>query len=79
MSIQIHYLSITSGVAVPAGLNTFNLILQQTAHPELDDPGMPGGDPDLPETPLDSGVFILVIIALMYGFWRIRTLKANPQ
>lgn len=41
-----------------------------------DDPGMPGGDPDLPpdlpETPLDSGVYLLIIIALLYGIWRIR-------
>jgi UDP-N-acetylmuramyl pentapeptide phosphotransferase/UDP-N-acetylglucosamine-1-phosphate transferase len=40
----------------------------------MEDPGMPGGgaDPDLPETPLDSGVFFLIVIALVYGLWQIR-------
>lgn len=41
-----------------------------------EDPGMPGGDPDLPqelpETPLDAGVYLLIIIALLYGVWRMR-------
>jgi len=40
------------------------------------DPGMPGGDPDLPpelpETPLDSGVYVLILIAIVYGMWRLR-------
>lgn len=42
--------------------------------PGMEDPGMPGGgaDPDLPETPLDSGVFFLIVIALVYGLWQIR-------
>lgn len=40
--------------------------------PGMDDPGMPGGDPDLPETPLDSGVIFLIVIALAYGCWRLR-------
>lgn len=48
--------------------------------PGIDDPGMPGGDPDLPElpeTPLDSGVYFLIVIALVYGVWRIRRLNAQ--
>lgn len=39
------------------------------------DPGMPGGDPDLPalpETPLDSGVYVLIMIVLVYAAWRLR-------
>ena len=42
--------------------------------PGMEDPGMPGGglDPDLPETPLDSGVLFLIILALIYGVWQIR-------
>jgi hypothetical protein len=80
MSTQIIYPSVTSGfAALPAGTAKLNVILLQSAHPELDDPGMPGGDPDLPETPIDSGVFVLIIIALVYGFFRVRSLKANPQ
>ncbi len=40
--------------------------------PGMGDPGMPGGDPDLPETPLDSGVIFLIVVALAYGCWRLR-------
>ncbi len=32
------------------------------------DPGLPGGDPDLPDTPLDGGVYLLVALALIYGY-----------
>jgi len=49
-------------------------ILMLIQGPGMEDPGMPGGgaDPDLPETPLDSGVFFLIVIALVYGVWKIR-------
>jgi len=44
--------------------------------PGTDDPGMPGGDPDLPptlpETPLDAGVYVLIFIAMAYAVWRLR-------
>jgi hypothetical protein len=80
MSTPINYRSVRSDfAALPAGRAQLNVILLQSTHPELDDPGTPGGDPDLPETPIDSGVFVLIIIALVFGFFRIRSLKANPQ
>ena len=49
-------------------------ILNIVQGPGMEDPGMPGGglDPDLPETPLDSGVLFLVMLALIYGVWQIR-------
>ena len=37
-----------------------------------DDPGLPGGDPDLPDAPLDSGVYGLVAVALIYGLYKMR-------
>ena len=37
-----------------------------------EDPGLPGGDPDLPDAPLDSGVYGLVAIALIYGLYKMR-------
>ena len=37
-----------------------------------DDPGLPGGDPDLPDAPLDGGVYWLVAIALLYGLYKMR-------
>lgn len=53
-------------------LNTV-LLLQGSI---MDDPGMPGGDPDLPEVPLDSGLLILIAIALVCGIWRLRQMNA---
>ena len=38
-----------------------------------DDPGLPGGDPDLPDAPLDGGVYWLVAIALIYGLYKMRS------
>jgi hypothetical protein len=32
-----------------------------------DDPGIPGGDPDLPETPIDGGLWIFIILLIVYG------------
>jgi hypothetical protein len=58
---------------LPVNLQIWSLILLQAAG--MDDPGMPGGDPDLPETPLDAGVYILIIITLLYGVWKIRRSK----
>ena len=52
-------------------MNTL-LLLQGTI---MDDPGMPGGDPDVPEVPLDSGLFILIGIALVFGIWRLRQMN----
>ncbi len=87
---MISSLSIISGFAV----NSFNCLQVLAAYtrsevhmllvllaqgPGMDDPGTPGGDPDMPDTPLDSGVYILIIIALIYGVWRIRCLKTNPN
>jgi len=56
-----------------------NLIIIQSTHTVVEDPGMPGGDPDLPETPLDADLLVLIIIAMAFGLWRIRALKTNPQ
>jgi hypothetical protein len=39
-----------------------------------DDPGLPGGDPDVP---IDGGVVILVIAGLYYGIRNIRNEKDN--
>jgi hypothetical protein len=55
-----------------------NIILLQGG-PGFDDPGMPGGDPDVPETPLDSGLYVLIVIALVYGVWRIRALRTMSK
>lgn len=80
MNTQISYLHIASEKpSIPVGINKMSLILLQSAHAGMDDPGMPGGDPDLPETPLDSGLYFLIIIALIYGLWRIRSLRTTPQ
>lgn len=38
-----------------------------------DDPGWPGGDPDLPDAPLDGGVYWLVALALIFGLYKMRT------
>lgn len=38
-----------------------------------DDPGMPGGDPDLPNAPLDAGVYLLFLALLIYGTYKIRS------
>lgn len=54
-------------------------ILLWTQGTGMDDPGMPGGDPDLPETPLDSGVYLLIVIALIYAVWRIRSLRTSSD
>jgi hypothetical protein len=32
-----------------------------------DDPGNPGGDPDLPETPIDGALWILIVLLIIYG------------
>lgn len=40
-----------------------------------DDPGLPGGDPDLPNAPLDSGIYLMFAILLFYGMYKIRTRK----
>lgn len=55
-------------------LSRMFLIMVQS--PGMDDPGMPGGDPDLPETPLDSGVFLLIAVVFLYGVWRTRRASA---
>jgi hypothetical protein len=36
-----------------------------------DDPGMPGGDPDLPNAPLDSGIYVLFAVLIIYGMYKI--------
>jgi hypothetical protein len=42
------------------------------------DPGLPGGDPDLPEAPLDSGLYFLIAIVLIYGIYKINT-RQSPE
>jgi hypothetical protein len=37
-----------------------------------DDPGLPGGDPDLPNAPLDGGVYFFFAILLVYGIYKVR-------
>lgn len=37
-----------------------------------DDPGLPGGDPDLP---IDGGMYVLMFIALIYGWRSIRRMR----
>jgi hypothetical protein len=61
-----------------SGVRAINTILLQAGQ-GFDDPGMPGGDPDLPETPLDSGLYVLIVIALVYGVWRIRALRTMSK
>jgi hypothetical protein len=34
---------------------------------KADDPGLPGGDPDLPETPVDGGVWLFILLLIIYG------------
>lgn len=58
---QLIILSMKAICTIPAwAINTI-VILQG-------DPGLPGGDPDLPDTPLDGGVYVLVALALIYGY-----------
>ncbi len=45
----------------------------------MEDPGVPGGDPDLPEVPLDSGLFVLIGIALVCGIWRLRQMNSMQE
>lgn len=40
-----------------------------------DDPGLPGGDPDLPNAPLDAGIYLLFVVLLLYGIYKIRMQK----
>jgi hypothetical protein len=42
-----------------------------------DDPGMPGGDPDLPNAPLDAGIYVLFLVLLIYGMYKIRSRNAT--
>jgi hypothetical protein len=42
------------------------------------DPGLPGGDPDLPEAPLDSGLYFLIAIVLIYGIYKIKA-RQSPE
>jgi hypothetical protein len=42
-----------------------------------DDPGMPGGDPDLPNAPLDSGIYVLFVVLVVYGMYKIRSRNAT--
>jgi hypothetical protein len=39
------------------------------------DPGLPGGDPDLPDAPLDGGVYVLVALALIYGYRKLKAME----
>lgn len=41
------------------------------------DPGLPGGDPDLPEAPLDSGIYVLFFIVLIYGIYKIKSQRSQ--
>jgi hypothetical protein len=43
------------------------------------DPGLPGGDPDLPDTPLDGGVYLLVAVALIYGYQKLRANRPGAK
>ena len=39
---------------------------------QIDDPGIPGGDPDVP---IDNGVVLLLIVGTAYGLKKIRNAK----
>ena len=54
-------------------LSTLLMVGMFTLQLRADGPGDPGGDPDVPETPLDGGIWILMIVLLIYG---IRKLNA---
>jgi hypothetical protein len=54
---------------IPAKLTELSIKIVANAIVSLQgDPGLPGGDPDLPDTPLDGGVYVLVALALIYGY-----------
>jgi hypothetical protein len=40
------------------------------------DPGLPGGDPDLPNAPLDGGIYLLFALLVIYGMYKIRSQKS---
>jgi hypothetical protein len=54
-------------------ISTMLMVALFTFQIKADGPGDPGGDPDVPETPLDGGIWILMIVLLIYG---IRKLNA---
>jgi hypothetical protein len=43
---------------------------------QVDDPGMPGGDPDVP---LDGGIALLVLAGAAYGAKKIKDAAANKS
>ena len=48
------------------------IVLSNTAMALGDDPGLPGGDPDVP---LDGGISLLLAAGAVYGIKKIRQLK----
>jgi hypothetical protein len=43
------------------------LLLLFSIQLKADDPGIPGGDPDLPETPIDGGIWVFILLLIIYG------------
>jgi hypothetical protein len=43
------------------------------------DPGLPGGDPDLPDAPLDTGIYFLLVIVLIYGMYKIKSQQSQSR
>jgi len=53
-------------------LLTFQLVIQIPKARADDDPGVPGGDPDVP---LDGGIGILLAAGALYGFKKLKKAK----
>jgi hypothetical protein len=59
---------------------TLNRIMHFTTQLNVNgDPGLPGGDPDLPEAPLDSGIYVLLFIVLIYGIYKIKSQQSEAR
>jgi hypothetical protein len=59
---------------------TLNRIMHFTTQLNVNgDPGLPGGDPDLPEAPLDSGIYVLLFIVLIYGIYKIKSQQSAAR
>lgn len=54
----------------------FLLILFGSMPLRADDPGFPGGDPDVP---IDGGVLVLLIAGACYGIRKIREKKEDSE
>lgn len=55
----------------------FNFISAFAQVPCSGDPDDPGYDPNCVDTPLDTWIYVIVVLALVYGYYHLKKQKAS--